>query len=1008
MKLFFSKLSKKSYILLFVGLGLATVLASFYLNTKTALANCGVQGGDTGSYAGAIVSAYWTDSQGNKIYSSNTAVRVQSNNGSNVVRTDSSNYNTQQRESDVHFNPIAGCVYGGQIRSVVLGYGTTSPAASNGSTYWSLDCRTDSGAQVAFTFSKGVGAATPVTHDGISAPANGTWSSLPNKYVTNGGTKGFALVYTPPPIVVTNPDFDIRNRLMDGTSTQLSDPGSYTAMPNDTNYNNPSNNSDDSPVSYSGTNTIYYKPASSSCSGTGCVTRSNYKKWNFVSDAKAGASVNFNPTVSAPNTITVNGIAWKLYGYTLCTNSTTCWTSGLTSTTSGAARNIGSGIAANTIKNAYWAYRPDMPTCTPGVSTLTVTANTNPVNTSFTGTNAESASVSVFNTSNTAYEIASGSLNRSGGTFSYSNQPNGTTYRYTATFVNDRGVASCSTDVTKQNPLGTVDLKVNNSDGPVTVAAGAALTASWSGSNLSTGTNPCTATATPTTNTWTGAKPTSGSGVGLDNTTVGVRDYNISCTTSSGSTATDAVRVTVVAPPSVTLRANNNTGTVYVNINDPLSLTWTSSNVTSCSASVPVSNPAITTWSGAKATNNSTGENHNADTAASNTITYRITCNGNTGSNPSSATSDVNVVINSAQYYPWLQTDGGDVRSVGKIVGQSLGLASNLNDNPGGRRYSSAANLALPSAEAKYLVVGSGSGNNFCSFNLYNLGVAQSSVQTSCATGGYSPASIDFGAVASSVESAWLKNGAGVGDAKSKCIPHNTAIVGTAIDTNLNLGCTDANGPVCTDGTPVGSPTCPVGSPNIVQTYNPSPSAGGGIQKKETGAAPSNVFNLTPGAALTVSGRGTLWVTPANNVTEPSVVSVTQNITYPATVTLSAPSQLPNFAIFVEGDVYISNSVTRIDATIIATGSIYSCGESVSLGNNPGCSNNLVANGLWASGGPINFGRRAYNKDAPTAAEKVILTVQSLAFPAPGLSKKDSDINTGLEIDPNEYQPRLQ
>ncbi len=1016
-------------LLLKLALVFSVVIASVIMFSPKAKAytvsDCGVHTGRTSSYAGAIIYlSYIDDTTGDRVYISkvgsnvDATVKITASQGQNIAHAPGGG-TTDYRINSGFFGPAyAGCAY---VKTIIMGYGSNGSPTSflqvaNGGNQWSLDCREDSNGQVV-SFNFQVSTANPVSNSlvPVGARTGGYWSQV-NTTVTNGNTRDVNLKYIQPALPISTPSkFSIRNRLGNHLKTQ--NEGVYTPMQNDTNqgYNNTNPDTSDV-VTYNEKNLIYYKKFDQTCSNPNCTTEYNYKKYNAVSDAKANTNP-FTPYVRAPKKMTINGLDWKLSGFKECTNGDTCWSSGIGSvpnlTSTYGQYTLSTDIPESTIKNEYWFYTPDMPTCSASAN-QTVSAGTNPVYFSFSGTNAESARVAVFNSSDLAFEIENIDIDKFGvSNYAYYNQPDGTTYIYRAYFENVDGLQStnCSTTITKNNPVGTVDLKVNNSNGPVTIARDAALTASWSGTNLSTGTNPCTATANPTTNTWTGTKPTSGSGVALDNTTPAntpvTRVYTITCATSSGGTATDSVTVTVVPPPAVIIRANGNAGTVYVNINEPLSLTWESSNTTSCSASVPSSNPAITSWSGAKATNNSSGENHNADTAASNTITYRITCNGVTGSSPNTSASDVTVVVNALQYYPWLQTDGGDVRSVGTIVGQSLGLATNLNDNPGGRRYDS-SNHASPTAEAEYVVVASGSGTNFCSFNFYNLGVQQTNVQNSCTTGGYSPASIDFGTVASSINSAWTKNGSGVSPANAKCVPHNTAIVGANINTDLSLACTDINLRFCNDGTPMGSPTCPVGSPNLAQqTTNPSPSAGGGIQKKETGNSPSNLFNLTPSGALTVNGRGTLWVRPASNVTEPSVLTITQNITYPATVNLTAPSQLPNFAIFVEGDVYISNAVTRVDATIIATGSIYTCGEGVST-TAAACSNNLVANGMWASGGTINFGRRAYNRNTPTPAEKIVLTVQSLAFPAPGLSRKDGDTSTGLEIDPNEYQPRIQ
>lgn len=86
----------------------------------------------------------------------------------------------------------------------------------------------------------------------------------------------------------------------------------------------------------------------------------------------------------------------------------------------------------------------------------------------------------------------------------------------------------------------TVDLKVNGSDGPITINNGSSATLTW----ISNNTTACSASASPVSSTWTGSKAinnTSGESTGsLNQNTV----FAITCTGSGGS-ASDSVIVLV-------------------------------------------------------------------------------------------------------------------------------------------------------------------------------------------------------------------------------------------------------------------------------------------------------------------------------------------------------------------------------------------------------------------------------------------------------------------------------
>ncbi len=122
---------------------------------------------------------------------------------------------------------------------------------------------------------------------------------------------------------------------------------------------------------------------------------------------------------------------------------------------------------------------------------------------------------------------------------------------------------------TTQQP--TADLKVNGSDLPVTINSKTAITLSWSSTNATS----CTLTG--------GLSGTSGT---QSVTPTSSTTYTLSCT-GAGGTASDSVSVTVnsvtVQSPTADIKANGSDGPISVPATSGVSLTWTSTNATSCS-----------------------------------------------------------------------------------------------------------------------------------------------------------------------------------------------------------------------------------------------------------------------------------------------------------------------------------------------------------------------------------------------------------------------------------------
>jgi len=183
---------------------------------------------------------------------------------------------------------------------------------------------------------------------------------------------------------------------------------------------------------------------------------------------------------------------------------------------------------------------------------------------------------------------------------------------YTLTCAGSAGTtpASATAPVTVTSSAPPPEPTVTLAASPTSVAAAGASTLTWSTANASA----CAASGG-----WSGTKATSGSAsTGALSAT---RSYTLTCSGTAGTTpAAATATVSVIPKPTVTLTANP----ASVTSGAASTLTWSSSNATSCTASAG--------WSGTKATSGraSTG----ALTAAS---TFTLTCSGIGGSAAASA-----------------------------------------------------------------------------------------------------------------------------------------------------------------------------------------------------------------------------------------------------------------------------------------------------------------------------------------------------------------------------------
>ena len=171
-------------------------------------------------------------------------------------------------------------------------------------------------------------------------------------------------------------------------------------------------------------------------------------------------------------------------------------------------------------------------------------------------------------------------------------------------------------------PAPTVNIKANNVEGPIEIPHNTAATLSWTSVN---------ATACTASGGWSGTKtiqsPTLGESTG--NLTAS-KTFTITCTGAGGS-ATDSVVVNAAAaPPTVNIKANNVEGPIQVPYNTAATLSWSTTNATSCTAS--------NGWSGTKPVQSPTSGETTGNLTVSKTFT--ITCTG-----PGGNATD-NVVVN--------------------------------------------------------------------------------------------------------------------------------------------------------------------------------------------------------------------------------------------------------------------------------------------------------------------------------------------------------------------------
>ena len=150
-------------------------------------------------------------------------------------------------------------------------------------------------------------------------------------------------------------------------------------------------------------------------------------------------------------------------------------------------------------------------------------------------------------------------------------------YHYRAVAQNSGGINYGELKTFKTQCLGPfVDLKVNNSDGPVTLPYKSDITLSWSSNN-----------ASYCRGSWTSLElPVNGS-VTFNQLTAGNYNYKITCYDYCNQAKSDGVEIIIKSPslPVIDFKANYQSNYLEVEINDNVIFSWTANYANSCYAS---------------------------------------------------------------------------------------------------------------------------------------------------------------------------------------------------------------------------------------------------------------------------------------------------------------------------------------------------------------------------------------------------------------------------------------
>jgi hypothetical protein len=192
-------------------------------------------------------------------------------------------------------------------------------------------------------------------------------------------------------------------------------------------------------------------------------------------------------------------------------------------------------------------------------------------------------------------------------------------------------------------PTPTVTLTAS----PTTITLGQSTTLTWSSTNATS----CTAS-----NAWSGAQATSGT-QHVSPTQIGTNTYTLTCNGPGGSlVASAAVTVNNPPPPTVTMSV----APTSITLGQSATLTWSSTNATTCTAS--------NAWSGAENTNGTLA----VTPGATGTQTYTLTCSA---AGSTSTVADVTLTVNAPAAASGSGHSGGGSLGIGSLLGLAFLLA---------------------------------------------------------------------------------------------------------------------------------------------------------------------------------------------------------------------------------------------------------------------------------------------------------------------------------------------
>ncbi len=323
---------------------------------------------------------------------------------------------------------------------------------------------------------------------------------------------------------------------------------------------------------------------------------------------------------------------------------------------SGGSGGTGGGCNANTVSDAQYARTNNPTTANPTVlnvtlnvssspATITVYSNVSNVTFGFGGAGGIDAGCQPLQTNGSPNHdygslwswrcsnvdpAANSTWTGSYATYTLQNAQNLSSYgfdnppQYTPSSQHLSPGQEISYTITYNYTVPTVNIKCDGQAGDCTIPYGTASTLSWTTTN---------ATSCSASRDWSGSKATSGSQSTGSLTTVKTYHYKLTCDGPGGS-ANDTVDVTVSAALPACVINSFTASPNPVNYNSSSTLTWSSTNATSCAGT-----NGDASWPGVKATSSSqvTG-------LLTSSTTYNLSCTGLDG-NPC-VINPVTVIVN--------------------------------------------------------------------------------------------------------------------------------------------------------------------------------------------------------------------------------------------------------------------------------------------------------------------------------------------------------------------------